>query len=190
MPRASDPNRCRRSELEPASPPQASRRPASSRGLAPKTPAAARGPAAVADSLTRVHCDDSRLKIVRAYSAWIVKGKPRKESPIPALVKEFGCERTYPKKLYDKVVKHGSVASSWAGGRPAEFSPQCWDAMITIIREHRTQHRVASSRDLSASLKKVWKAKITPDYCLKISKHIRKNMLAVVARKGGNFYKD
>ena len=71
-----------------------------------------------------------------------------------ALMKKFGCERTYPKKLYDKVVKHGSVASSWAGGRPAEFSPQCWDAMITIIREHRTQHRVASSRDLSASLKK------------------------------------
>ena len=107
-----------------------------------------------------------------------------------ALMKKFGCERTYPKKLYDKVVKHGSVASSWAGGRPAEFSPQCWDAMITIIREHRTQHRVASSRDLSASLKKVWKAKITPQYCLKISKHVRKNMLAVVARKGGNFYKD
>ena len=100
---------------------------------------------------------------------------------------KFDCERTYPKKLYDKVVEHGSVASNWAGGRPAEFSPQCWDAMITIIREHRTQHRVASSRDLSASLKK---AKITPDYCLKISKHIRKNMLAVVARKGGNFYKD
>ena len=58
--------------------------------------------------------------------------------------------------------------------------------MVTLIREHRTKHRVASSRDLSASLKKVWKAKITPQYCLKISKHIRKNMLAVVARKGGN----
>ena len=62
--------------------------------------------------------------------------------------------------------------------------------MVTLIREHRTKHRVASSRDLSASLKKVWKAKITPQYCLKISKHIRKNMLAVVARKGGLFYKD
>lgn len=62
--------------------------------------------------------------------------------------------------------------------------------MVTLIREHRTKHRVASSRDLSASLKKVWKAKITPQYCLKISKHIRKNMLAVVARKGGIFYKD
>jgi hypothetical protein len=74
---------------------------------------------------------------------------------MPALMKKFGCERTYPKKLYDKVVKHGSVTSTWShAGRPAEFSPQCWDAMITIIREHRTQHRVASSRDLSASLKK------------------------------------
>ena len=74
---------------------------------------------------------------------------------MPALMETFGCERTYPKKLYDKVVKHGSVTSTWShAGRPAEFSPQCWDAMITIIREHRTQHRVASSRDLSASLKK------------------------------------
>ena len=45
--------------------------------------------------------------------------------------------------------------------------------MVTLIREHRTKHRVASSRDLSASLKKVWKAKITPQYCLKISKHLR-----------------
>ena len=67
--------------------------------------------------------------------------------------------------------------------------------MVTLIREHRTKHRVASSRDLSASLKKVWKASGRPrsrlsTACLKISKHVRKNMLAVVARKGGNFYKD
>jgi hypothetical protein len=101
-----------------------------------------------------VHCDDSRVEIVRRYSAWIVKGRPFKESPIPALMEKFGCERTYPKKLYDKVVRHGSVASNWAGGRPAEFSPQCWEAMVTLIREHRKKHRVASSRDLSASLKK------------------------------------
>ena len=58
---------------------------------------------------------------------------------------------------------------------------------VTLIREHRTKRRVASSRDLSASLKKVWKAKITHQYCLKISKHIRKNMLAVAVRKGGSF---
>ena len=120
----------------------------------------------------------------------VVKGRPYKESPIPALMK-FDCQRTYPKKLYDKVVEHGSVASNWlVGGWRSSHLNACREAMVTLIREHRTKHRVASSRDLSASLKKVWKAKITPDYCLKISKHIRKNMLAVVARKGGNFYKD
>ena len=154
MPRGSDPNRCRTAELVPASPPKASRRAASARGAAPRTPAAAPAPAAPAESLTRVHCDDSRLTIVHAYSAWLVLGKPKGKSPIAALMKQFGCERTYPKKLYDKVFRHGTVESNWAGGRPAEFSPQCWEAMITIIREHRTKHRVASSSDLSAELKK------------------------------------
>ena len=70
-------------------------------------------------------------------------------------MKEFGCHRTYPKTLYDRVLERGSVESSWSAGRPKEFSPACWEAMITIIREHRAKHRVASSRDLSANLKKV-----------------------------------
>ena len=34
------------------------------------------------------------------------------------------------------------------------------------------------------------KEKITPDYCVKISKRIRRNMLEVIRRKGGNFYRD
>ena len=156
IPRASDPNRCRKAELVPGSPPQGARRSASSRGVVPKTPAAAAAPAAPADSLTRVHCGDSRLAVVQAYSAWIAAGRPKKKSPIPALMKTFDCERTYPKKLYDRVMKSGSVESSWnPAGRPREFSPACWAAMVTIIREHRAKHRVASSRDLSSNLKKV-----------------------------------
>ena len=72
-----------------------------------------------------MHCDDSRLEIFRRYSEWIVKGRPKNEFPIPALMEKFGCERTYPKKLFDKVSKHGSVKSNWnsLGGPPA-FSPQ------------------------------------------------------------------
>ena len=95
------------------------------------------------------------MAIVQAYSAWIALGRPKKKSPIPALMKTFDCERTYPKKLYDRVMKSGSVESSWAGCRPTEFSPACWEAMVTLIREHRAKHRVASSRDVSSSLKKV-----------------------------------
>ena len=111
--------------MVPASPPRAARRAASSRGSAPRTPAAAPAPATPAESLTRVHCDDSRLEIFRRYSDWLVKGRPKNESPIPALMEKFGCERTYPKKLFDKVSKHGSVKSNWnsLGGPPA-FSPQ------------------------------------------------------------------
>ena len=101
-----------------------------------------------------MHCDDSRLAIFSA-AGWLVQGRPKNKSPIPALMAKFGCERTYPKKLYDRVVKHGTVESNWSGGRPAEFSPRCWEAMITIIRLHRTKHRVASSRNVSADLKKV-----------------------------------
>ena len=78
----------------PESPPRAARRAASSRGPAPRTPAAAPAAATPAESLTRVHCEDSRVEIVRRYSAWLVKGRPYKESPIAALMKEFGCERT------------------------------------------------------------------------------------------------
>ena len=37
---------------------------------------------------------------------------------------------------------------------------------------------------------RVWEAKITPEYCVRISKHVRKSMLEVIERKGGNFYKD
>ena len=66
MPRASDPNRCRWAELVPGSPPRAARRTASSRGPAPRTPAAAPAAALPAESLTRVHCEDSRIEIVPA----------------------------------------------------------------------------------------------------------------------------
>lgn len=44
--------------------------------------------------------------------------------------------------------------------------------------------------DIRKVVQEVWKAKITPAYCLRISKRVRKNMLEVVRRKGGNFYKD
>ena len=110
MPRASDPNRCRRAELVPESPPRAARRAASARGPAPKTPAAAPAAATPAGSLTRVHCDDSRLEIFRAYSAWIVKGKPRRESPMPI---RFLHDRA---PAYQGVAKDKAVQEAFDGG--------------------------------------------------------------------------
>ena len=189
MPRASDPNRCRRAELVPESPPRAARRAASARGPAPKTPAAAPAAATPAGSLTRVHCDDSRLEIFRAYSAWIVKGKPRRESPMPI---RFLHDRA---PAYQGVAKDKAVQEAFDGGVEiaAGKAPDMshLDAGVCKVMENAVEKEGAQTPDeIRKVVQKVWKAKITPDYCLKISKHIRKNMLAVVARKGGNFYKD
>ena len=162
MPQASAPNRCRASETEPASPPQAGRRAASARGPPPRTPAAAPANQSPVYDLSRLHSKDARIDIFRRFSEWIAQGRPRGKSPIAALVKEHVCERTYPKKLYDRVMRAGSVDYNWSAGRLKDFSPACWEAMATIVRDHRKKHRVASSRNLSASLKKGRKGKKAP----------------------------
>ena len=61
--------RCQEPQAEPVpeSPPRAARRAASSRGPAPRTPAAAPAAATPAESLTRVHCEDSRIEIVHLF---------------------------------------------------------------------------------------------------------------------------
>ena len=113
-------------------------------------------------------------------------GRKHVDSPIKKLMKEHGVGEQYPKRLYDKVLASGSVASKPRSGRPELFSPGCWEQMVGIIREFRTKQRVASTRSISSQLTK----KITPAYLLKISKKVRGNMLKVIDLKGGNFYKD
>ena len=67
---------------------------------------------------------------------------------------DFGVERTYPKKLYDKVIKTGSVASGAKTGRPLKFSPGCWDKVVSHIREHRSRRKKASTRKLARLITK------------------------------------
>ena len=43
--------------------------------------------------------------------------------------------------------------------------------------------------EIRAAVKEAWKL-ITPDRCVKISKHVRKNMQKVIDLKGGNFYSE
>ena len=96
---------------------------------------------------------------------------------------------------YRGVAKDNDVQAAFAGGveLAAGKAPDMshLDAGVCKVMENAVEKEGAQTPDeIRKVVKKVWKAKITPDYCLKISKHIRKNMLEVVARKGGNFYKD
>lgn len=96
---------------------------------------------------------------------------------------------------YQAAAKDEQVRAAFAGGveLAAGKAPDMshLDAGVCKLMENAVEKEGAqSANEIRAVVQKVWKAKITPAYCLKISKHIRKNMLEVVARKGGNFYKD
>eukprot|EP00966_Prymnesium_polylepis_P223871 5179509-Prymnesium_polylepis.1 len=83
-------------------------------------------------------------------------------SPIKRLVKKYKCHRNYPKNLHDKVLKLGTTENKWAGGRPGEFSPSCWDSMVKIIRDARPTKKRATAKKIFASMKKIRKSKKTP----------------------------
>ena len=101
-----------------------------------------------------MHTEDDKLSIFRAYSKWVEGGKKRDECPNSDLVQEYGCHRTYPKVLYDRVMEKGSTRNNKPPGRPAEFSPGCWEAMVEIIRTARSTQKPASVRKIAGQLKK------------------------------------
>ena len=74
------------------------------------------------------------MDIVQRYHAWTVVGRKRAESPLDKLVEEYGCNRNYPKRIFDKMMATGSLHNRWAGGRPKVFSPNCFLQMGKVIR--------------------------------------------------------
>ena len=159
MPRLSDPNRCRANEVVPlavtrprrcpvvASPPPRQVRPA-------HPPRDGEDACSNLTSDTRLFSYEVRLDIVQRYHAWTVVGRKRAESPLDKLVEEYGCNRNYPKRIFDKMMATGSLHNRWAGGRPKVFSPNCFRQMGKVIRKGRKNQRRVSSRETSAQLKK------------------------------------
>ena len=69
-------------------------------------------------------------------------------------------------------------------GLPAALSPG-------IKRRERAVEKAGAvtPAEIRVAVKRAWKT-ITPDMCQRISKRVRKNMLKVIEKKGGNFFKD
>lgn len=159
MPRLSDPNRCRANEVVPlavtrprrcpvvASPPPRHVRPA-------HPPRDGEDACSNLTSDTRLFSYEVRLDIAQRYHAWILVNRKRAESPIDDLVADYGCNRDYPKRIFDKMMATGSLHNRWAGGRPKVFSPNCFRQMGKVIRKGRKNQRRVSSRETSAQLKK------------------------------------
>ena len=100
MPRKSDPNRARASEIEPLNPSggrRESRAPSTPAGRAPA--AAPRRSPRVEDNGLRLHDMEAKKEMFRRYAEWKANGGRKSETPVADLCTEYGCHRNYPKKL-------------------------------------------------------------------------------------------
>ena len=96
----------------------------------------------------RLYPIDQKVDILQRYVKWREAGS-HFVSPMPDLKKKYpSMGKNYPKLLYDKMMKHGSVENQWGGGRPAEYTEAVWDEMVRIIREHRAKQVVPSGRTM------------------------------------------
>ena len=149
MPRASDGNRCRASEIEdlgltaaqarPRRGATAPETPKARNNSAPPIPAARRSPR-VEESVNKLRSMDDKVEILRRYSEWVAGGKVKSECPNRDLVEQYGCSINEPKRLYDKVLETGTVDNNWHQ-REQGYPDAIWDEMVTIIREHRSRGR-------------------------------------------------
>ena len=167
MPRGSDPNRCQASEVEPLAVAR------TRRGAAPPSPPAAQiirphqepeeEAAEGEDEVSRLFDDDAKMDIFNKYAAWIKAGKIPADSPIDDLVNEHGCDRTYPSKLYKKVMKNGTIDNQWNPlGRPPIYSANAREQVVGKIREAREKQKVYSLRSVATKLQKQRKKKPAP----------------------------
>ena len=165
MPRASDPNHATAADIEPLG--RGQRRPPSTPtqggGSSGAAAAAARGPRRsprIEKQESRLHEYESKRAIFAAYAGWVRTGSKRADSPIAELVEKYGCDRSYPKKLYDRCLGSGTVENNWAGGRPTEFDDEFWEkTMVPLIRKARSEQKSVSSRKVTATIKKKKKGK-------------------------------
>ena len=107
---------------------------------------------------------DEKVDILQKYVKWREAGKSSFVSPMSALKRKYPhMGKNYPKRLYDKMMKHGSVENQWGDGRPAEYTEAVWgDEMVRIIREHRAKKLAPSGRTIRNELCAVFQAKDVP----------------------------
>ena len=96
---------------------------------------------------------------------------------------------------YQGVAKDEQLQAAFSGGVElvAGKAPDLshLDAGVCKTMEQYVDRAGALTADeIRTAVQRCWEEKITPDYLTRISKHVRRNMLAVIERKGGNFYKD
>lgn len=95
---------------------------------------------------------EALLDIYQRYTAWVEGGRKASESPIRALVKQYGCHRNFPARLAARVKASGSIDRKKNPGRPPVFHNEVWGSVAEIVREKRKDHRIPSAREIRNEL--------------------------------------
>ena len=110
----------------------------------------------------RLHTNETKLAIFQVMLEWHNAGQNKADSPIQTLVTKYGCDRSYPTKLYKLVYDRGTIDNRWGPGRPVEIDEAVWGEMVSLIRQARSKQKRASSTEISAKLRKRMPRKKTP----------------------------
>ena len=128
----------------------------------PKTPSKRKrgGSSGLSSPDSRVGQNQShkvRLDCLRRYTDWKIAGSKNEDSPIKALMKEYGVAQHFAKRQFEKMMEYGSILDRITGnvGRPATYGDEEWDEMAKIRRRYRKLHRAPSCRDISSELNRV-----------------------------------
>ena len=106
-----------------------------------------------------------KIHINQLYAQWVQRGKVDEESPIEAIVTEFGCDRTYPSRLFARAAARGSVFPKTPSGRPPVYGKEHDDFIILIIAEYRAKRRIATAEAIHARFVK--SKKFNPVPCVR-----------------------
>ncbi len=68
----------------------------------------------------REHSKAVKLDCARQYQAWVVDGRPKRNSPMKGLTAKYGVHKNYPREVYDQLFAKGSIQDQRKGksGRP------------------------------------------------------------------------
>ena len=109
------------------------------------------------------YTEEQKKDIYHRMQNWHEKGASKRDSPIPGIMKKYGCARKYPSRVYNKAKSKVSVADGRSTSKHARGTPpvetKVWDKMVEIIRTNRKKRVCLSCPQLQTELNKTFRGK-------------------------------
>ena len=95
---------------------------------------------------------DERALILRRYTALGHSGGRSKSDFVAQISKEHGVARSYPWKLFNKMLTRASTSPRKSPGRPGVYGAAYDTVMKIQVAKARSQRQVSSSKTIVAAM--------------------------------------